>query len=134
MSVQNGTAILMSVEGNIIKGTTSHDLSLTADMIETTTKDSGGDKEYIAGERDGTVTVEGRYDDAASPVGYSELFAYYKAGTQLTCVYGLQAVGKKAYTFEAQISSLNNSAPENEAATFSVDLQITGGVTEVTLT
>lgn len=132
MSVQNGTNVLITIGGTTVNGTVSHSMDLPVDMIETTTKDSGGSKTYIAGEEDGTVTVECKYDDAAT-YGYSQAFAARNAKTSVTVIYGLQTTGKKAYQFDALISNVPHDAPQNDSATWTMELQKTGSVTEVTI-
>jgi predicted secreted protein len=133
MAVTNGTSVLLEVGGVTINGTTSHDMSIITDMIDITTKDSSGSKEYIAGEDDGTISVEGKYDPAAT-YGFSQLFAAQLAKASATLTFGLQASSSKAYRMAGLIMSLTLSGPQNEAGTWTVELQKTGGVAEVTIT
>ena len=90
MAVTNGTSVLLEVGGVTVNGTTSHDMSIITDMIDVTTKDSNGSKEYIAGEDDGTISVEGKYDPAAT-YGFSQLFAAQLAKASAPLTFGLQA-------------------------------------------
>ena len=133
MAVQNGTDILLQVGGVLVNATTNHDLNLSVDMIDVTTKDSNGSKEYIAGEDDATVTIEGLYDPAAT-YSWEELFAAITGKASATLTYGLQSSGDKAYRFAGFVMNLQLSGSKNEAGTFTAEFQKTGSISEVTLT
>lgn len=133
MAVTNGTSILLSVGTTTINATTSHDLSIITDMIDVTTKDSNGSKQYIAGEDDATISIEGKYDPAAT-YAYSQLFAAQLAKSISTLTYGLQASSSKAYRMGGLLMSLTLSGPQNEAGTWSAEFQKSGPVAEVTIT
>ena len=74
----------------------SANFDLSVDMIETTEKDSGGFKEYIAGEKGGTFQFEGVLE----------------------------------YESSVLISGVSGSAPNNDVATFSCTMQMTGTITK----
>lgn len=133
MAVQNGTSILLQVGGTLVNATTNHDLNFDVDMIDVTTKDSNGSKEYIAGEDDATLTVEGNYDPAAT-YGWSELFAAATGKASATLTYGLQGSGDSAYRFAGFLMNLTLSGPKNEAGTWSAEFQKSGPIAEVTIT
>ena len=129
----DGTNILMSIGGSTVNGTTSQSLETTIDMIETTTKDSEGHKTYKAGEDGGTATVEGKID-ADATYSITDLRAAAAAKAEIQCVYGegVATTGKRILTFNALINSLSETAPENDNATWSLGLQITGAIVEST--
>lgn len=133
MAVQNGTDVLLQVGGTLINATTNHELNLSVDMIDVTTKDSNGSKEYIAGEDDATITVEGNYDPAAT-YGWSELFTAITGKAAATLTFGLQESGDSAYRLSGLLMNLTLSGPKNEAGTWSAEFQKSGAITEVTLT
>jgi len=133
MAVQNGTDVLLKIGGTLINATTNHEINLSVDMIDVTTKDSNGSKEYIAGEDDGTITVEGNYDPAAT-YGWSELFAALTGKASAALIFGLQDVSDTAYSLNGLLMNLTLSGPKNEAGTWSAEFQKTGAVTEITIT
>ena len=133
MAVQNGTDVLLEVGGVIVNATTNHDLNLSVDMIDVTTKDSSGSKEYIAGEDDATITIEGLYDPAAT-YSWSNLFAAITGKASATLTFGLQGSGDTAYRFAGFVMNLTLSGAKNEAGTFTAEFQKTGGIAEVTIT
>jgi len=134
MAVKVGKYLVISVEGNIYTALRSSSLELAADMIDITTADStGGWKEYLTGELGGTISVEGLYDHSATD-NVSTAFADMVAGTSLTWKYGTTTTGEKYLTGEAIISNVTYGGDKNDAATYSITLQITGAVTEGTNT
>lgn len=127
-----GKYLVVTVGANIYTALRSSSLDLAADMIDVTTADSTGAwKEYITGELGGTINVEGLYDHAATD-NVGAAFDDLKNGTALTFKYGSVEGGEKYLTGSAIISTLNFGGDKNDAATYSLTLQITGPVTEAT--
>lgn len=133
MAVKNGTDVLLQVGGTVVNATTTSSLDLSVDMIDVTTKDSSGSKEYIAGEDDATIQLEGFYDPAAT-YNFSQLFTAITGKASATLTFGLQESGDKAYRLSGFVSNLTLGGPKNEASTFTATFQKTGGISEVTLT
>lgn len=133
MAVENGTDVLLQVGGTVVNATTNHDLNISVDMIDVTTKDSNGSKEYIAGEDDATITLEGLYDPAAT-YSWSNLFAAITGKASATLTFGLQDSGDKAYRFAGFVQNLTLSGPKNEAGSWTAEVQKTGSIAEVTIT
>lgn len=108
-------------------------VDLSIDMIETTEKDSGGFKEYIAGEKGGTFQFEGvlEYDTSVSTQGLSfdDLVTDALAGTSFVMRWSSQSSGDEYLQASCLISSVSASAPNNDVATFSCTLQMTGTIT-----
>lgn len=133
MAAIKGDNILVTWSGSVITAQMSADFSLSRDMIEVTNKDSAGIKSYIAGDRGGTLSLEGIYDQTAANEPFSNLFADWEADAAVTFQFGETATGKKYYTGSGLISALSVSAPQNDKATFSMEIQITGAITEATV-
>jgi len=128
----NGTALLVSVDGTALScETDSSSMSLTRDLIETTCKDATGSaKTYIAGEKGGTIDVSAAYVVNAT-AGFSEMFAIWDAGTEVAWTWGSTVAGEKSYSGVGLIGDLSNEAPQNDRATYSFTLTISGVITEV---
>jgi TP901-1 family phage major tail protein len=133
MAVANGTALLVTIGGTAVSCQTDDTaLNLTRDMIETTCKDATGSaKTYIPGEKDATIDVNAAYivDDAD---GFTSVFSNFDNGTEITWVWGSTAAGEKSYTGSGYVSDLSASGPQNDRATFSFTIQVTGEVSEQT--
>ena len=135
----NGTliAIYKDVSGTLTKiaNATSSDFDLTKDMIDVTNKDSGGYKEYLAGEADWTLTCEGIFEEDAGGTGISwkDVVTDLLAGTSVTVVMTSNVSGDLKLSGSAFFSNLTLSAPNNDAATFSASIQGTGALTVGTI-
>lgn len=129
MSVQNGDVLILQVEGTQVGGLLSNSFNAAADMLDATTKDSSGAKEYIPGEYGWGMSFESLYDPAASE-GFSEALGYIKAGTQLTCYWGSTTATEAYWAGEGYMSSVDLSGPKNEVASYSGEIQGSGGITE----
>ena len=139
--ITNGTliAIYKDVSGTLTKiaNATSNDFSITKDMIETTNKDSGGAKEYIAGEYGYTMSVEGMFEEDASVgtgISWKEIITDLLAGTSVTIVMTSNVSGDLKLSGSAFFNELNLTAPQNDVATFTASIQGTGALTVGTIT
>lgn len=134
MAVKNGTSILLKLATQVVDGTTSQTIDLSADMIDVTTKDSTGkSKEYIVGENGGTISVEGKWAESTSNYTVEELFDAWKAGTSLAFIVGETAVGSYTLSGNGYLSAFSWTAPRNGESTWSATLQITGAITRGTV-
>ena len=135
MAKLDGYDILVQTGGVAVVGQQGTSLDFVSDMIDITTKDSNKFKEYLAGEKGGTITIDGLYDVDTGNNNTEDVFASLLAGTEVTWKWGKYATpGDKYFTGSAIISSLNMSGPKNEAATYSMTLQVTGEFEIVTVT
>lgn len=116
-----------------IANATSHSFDVSKDMIDVTSKDSAGAKEFIAGEYGYTLNVEAIFEDnasvGASQQSFKDLAADLLAGTLLTIVISTNVSGDDKYTGTAFFSSLALSAPNNDKATWTGTLQGSGTLT-----
>jgi TP901-1 family phage major tail protein len=133
MSKINATSIGIYIGGTLIGASTSGELSLSGNMIDVTSKDSGGDSEFLPGLRSGTMSVEGLVTDDDADYNQSDLFAAHIAGTELAIKYGVNTTGKKRFSAAGFITSLSQSAGMEDVATFSAEFQLTGAITEETI-
>lgn len=133
----NGTliSIYKDVSGTLkkIANATSHSFDISKDMIDVTSKDSAGAKEFIAGEYGWTMNVEAIFEDdasvGASQQSFKDLATDLLAGTILTVVITTNVTGDEKYTGSAYFMSLALSAPNNDKATWTGQLQGTGALT-----
>ena len=132
MAKMDGRLVALIIGSATLMGRTTGSLDMSADMLDTTTADSAGAKEYIGGEYGGTVQVGALYDPEAIE-GFSESFGYLKAGTILTIKWGPTTPGSTYYTSSALISSVNLTGDKNSIASYTVNLQLTGAITESTV-
>ena len=129
----NGTKVLLYSNGNAIAYSNSASIAFSMDTIETSTKDSNDWSEFLAGRRSSTFSVDGLVAlDSSYNVSY--LFGLINAQTTVTLRFSTEVTGDKYYQASAVVTSLDISAANNEAVSFSASFQGTGPVSEVTLT
>ena len=102
--------------------------------IETaeTTTFGGQDKTYITGLSDATVSLSGMFD-ATADAAINTLITNLKSGSIASASFRFgpagSAAGKPKFEGDALITSYELSSPVGDVVTFSLELQVTGGVT-----
>lgn len=132
MAKLDGRKIALVIGSATLVGRTTGSINLAADMLDATTADSAGKKEYLSGESGGTISVGGLYDPAAVE-GVSEAIGYLMAGTSLTVKFGETAAGGTYWTSSALISSVAVTGDKNSLASYTLALQLSGAITEATV-
>lgn len=141
MAIESGSLIFLRIDDastlKTLVGEISSELSLTADMIETTTKDSvdaSGNpvKTYIAGESGFTFSVEGLHDPSGD-WSVSQIVTALKAGTSHTFQFGGTELGDKYFSGTGLFSGVTFSPSKNEAPSVSSEIQGTGELVEGTV-
>lgn len=136
MSKINGTKVKILVSGVAINNLTNVTLSIGADMIDVTTKDSAGWAEFLAGKKNATMSGEGIVDFSASSIPPSTIFSsYLSSGTSAAVIFsdGTPSTGK-SYTATAFFDKLEYKAGTEDNFTFSFSLKITGVPTQTAST
>jgi predicted secreted protein len=136
MAKSDGSLIVLELGTDKIIGLTNNTLDFTADEIETTSKDSTGKwKEFIQGEKGGTISFEARYDDQedTGEVNFNKLFEAFEDGTVISIMFGTGVTGDRVVNASAFLTALSWTAPQNDASGVTGSLRITGVPTIVTL-
>ena len=133
MAKFNGTTLLVYVDNVAIGLCTSHSLNVNADMIDATTKSSGGWKDVLPGLKDWSIDFDGLIDWSETE-NFSQAFADLSGGTKVTLKFSTEVNGAKRYTGDAYISSLSASAPMEDVVTFSGTFTGTSTLSEETVT
>jgi len=129
MAKIDGKLMVLQIEGVTIVGRTTGSINFSADMLDATTADSAGWKEFVAGEKNATISVGGLYDPAAAE-GVEEAIAYLVAGTQLTWKYGQTAAGASYWTGEGLITTVSIQGDKNTLTSYTIEIQNTGTPTQ----
>ena len=133
MAVKSGTVILLKLNTSVVDATTSADINIAADKINTTTKDSTGTaKEHLRGETEISIDLAGKWSESGSHFSIEYLIDAALAGTVLPFVWGDTATGALTLSGNCTIGSFKASAPQNAEATWSATLESTGPVTRGT--
>ena len=113
---------------NTIAEVTSWSLDISSEMLDST---SLGDdwKEFIAGLRGATGSVEVKWDVVSDANGQAALQTAFLNGTAVTLDLYVNAT--KYYTGSAYISSLSVEDPVEDLVTATFEMQFSGAVTYV---
>ena len=103
------------------------DVTKTADVAETTNFGSSGNKEYIAGEDDGTFSLTGFFDATAD----ATIQPLLSGGTDFDLVVGIDGLdtGDRTQFGVANITNYGVSSPTGDVVATSIDAQADNGVT-----
>lgn len=132
-TVFNGTNLVLKAIADggtlaTIGHTTSCTLSLSVDLPDATSKDSGGYAENINGLRSFEISFDGLvdYTDAQNA---SEFIDHINSRDKLDFTFGTASVGDQLITGECRVSSIEVSAEMESAVTYSGTLVGTGAIT-----
>lgn len=141
MAIESGSTMLLRVDDTgtlkTLAAEISSEMNITADMIETTNKDtvdSNGNpvKTYIGGESGYTFSVEGLHDPSGDWNAYT-IVERLQSGTVLTFQHGGVDTGDDYLSGSGLFNSLTLSTPKNEAPTVSAEIQGTGELVKATV-
>jgi predicted secreted protein len=108
------------------------EISFSMETIDVTDKDSNGWKEVIDGLKSGSGSLSGLVNfGSANQV--DALSTAFIAGTLLTFKFKTATTGDTTYQWPGYITSLPLTFGNNEAATFSTDIEFTGPPTIATI-
>jgi len=125
----NGSLYKITNGGTSISNLSSNSVEFTTATRDVTTKDSGGDSEFLATLRGATFSYEAIVAlDAAE--GLEEIYDDFKLGTAVTIVFTTAVTGDVQWTQQAIHTSLNVSAPMEDNVTITGTILGTGAVTK----
>jgi predicted secreted protein len=124
----NGTNLKVYVAGNVVARATSCELSISSNLRDATTKDSGGDAERLPGLREWSLSTDALYSEDYSGAGVDEIFAAIKNGTKLAVKFSSNNVGDHEYAGDAYVTDMSLNAGTEENATYSASFQGTGAI------
>ena len=131
MAIFNGTELGVYIGTTLIAAATDCSLSLSAEVIDITTKDSAGFRELLPGLRSGSMSVSGLVDYVdASNQDYTDLFTAFENRTLLTLKFSKAtlATGEISIAAGAYLTSLEQSGGTEDTATYSATFELTGAI------
>jgi predicted secreted protein len=141
MAVFNATDAKLYKAGTpdqLITKTRTASFNMTAATIDVTTKDSNGWREILLGLRQASGSVEGLIDyaEGGTDLNVDQLTAAFMAREKLSLKFKLASatVGSEIISFDCFLTSLPRTFNMEEAASFSVDFEVTGVPTFTTVT
>lgn len=139
MAIFNGTDLVLKVQA--VNGaadefklmhSTSCSLSVNADTIDVSTKDSQGFRDLIGGQKSFSLSADGLMDFAStlSTTDTDELFTNMMNRTSVTFTFALDVQAGYKYTGSGFITSLEISGGMEDAPTYSVSIEGTGEISQ----
>lgn len=131
MAIYNGDQIFVESGGYVFAGQISSSVNISANMIDTTNKDSSGWVQNIAGLKSWSIDFEGLADLADSDA-FDRPYDQLVAGTAVTVWIG-EADGTAGVRYQGSglLSSVDMSAPQDDALGYSGTITGTGTLTRV---
>jgi len=128
---RNATDIRISIDGNTIARATSGSISMTTNMLDSTNKDSGGDREVLPAVRSFSLSSEAILDFSAT-FGLEGMFDAWKNGTKLSIKWYDTKVGGLEFSGSGYISDCSADAPSEDLATISATIEGTAALSKAT--
>jgi len=135
MAVVNGTVYVYSTDGNVIGASTNASISLSVDLPDATTKDSGGWAEHIQGLRSWEGSFEGLYDPSETYT-IKEIFDLINSRTDWAVVFQHTSAtaGTLSFTGTASFSSLELTSEMEASMGWTTSFTGNGALAAVELT
>lgn len=134
MSVLNGSDILLYDADSNFPLMCQKNLSVTLNdaMIDATCKQSGGYMVSLPGLREFAFTADAlvNFDEGASDLGITTLFAAYDAKTPINILIANPTLATAYYTGLAYIESIEVNAPMEDVVSYTVSFTGTYSITE----
>jgi TP901-1 family phage major tail protein len=133
MAIFNGTDLGVYSDQVLIAAATDVTLTLNAETIDITTKDSSAFRELLPGLRSGSISVSGLIDYVdASNRDFIDLYTAWETRAVLALKFSRSslATGEASFSANAFITSLEQSGGTEDTATYSATFELTGTIDE----
>jgi predicted secreted protein len=125
MAAQNGTAVNLYVGSTLVAMGKSNSFNLSRALIDVSNKTSNGWKESIYGQGSGSFDFEGIFAESGTWT-YADAYSALINKTALTVKMASTISGDNYYSASCLITSLKNTAPMEDAQTWSATFEMTG--------
>lgn len=133
MAIFNGTDLGVYIDQVLIAAATDVSLTLNAETIDITTKDSAAFRELLPGVRSGSISVSGLIDyvDAGNRDTLN-LYDAWENRSVLALKFSKATLGTGEASFAANafITSLEQSGGTEDTASYSATFELTGTIDE----
>lgn len=142
MATFNGTKLGVYISTNdgtsyqLVAASTECSMSITAEVIDISTKDSAAWRQLLPGMRSASLSVSGLIDYTSTDATKKylpDLFDLMDNRQLVKLRFSNEVVADKRYNCDGYITSLEQSAGTEDTATYSATFEITGAITEQTI-
>ena len=123
-----GLEVLIYVGGKAVGGQRGASLSMSADELDITDKNTVGYKKFLVGLKEWSISCDGLV--VAGEAGYDALFNAFIAGTTVQIQFKKED-GSFGYEGEMVIASMDFDAQYDDALTYSCELKGAGDLTKI---
>jgi hypothetical protein len=132
---KNGTDIGIYIGSDLVMAGQSLSWSNSRNAIETSNKDEGTNSTFIKGRKSGTLSASGLYIDATvTGYSYDDIYDEYASDSSTLPTFKWQettpTTGHKYYSASGIITSLEADYPDDDATTYSMEVQLSGAITQ----
>ena len=125
-----GLDILIYIDGTEVGGQRGASLSMSADELDVTDKNTTGYKKYLVGLKEWTISCDGLVVNGET--GYEALFNAFINGDIVKVQFKHKTNKSFGYEGDMVISSMDFDAQYEDALTYSCELKGAGDLTKVT--
>ena len=140
MAIANGTFLKIKIGSAVLVGETSHSFSSDANMIATSNKETGRDSTFIPSRTTRTIDFSSMYDPSEDTnYNFHDVIAAQDAGTSISWelvnvdANGDAVTGSYKFSGSGYFASASLEAGDDDVATFSGSIQVSGAVTTATV-
>lgn len=139
MAVFNGTSVGIYVQDTLVGASTGCSLDMSMDVIDVTSKDSGGKREILPGTSSWTMSGDFMDSVAGSNYEFADFQGLVDARTLVAVRIDNPSLSGGAgaadyYTGQGYITSVNLTSPMEDVATGSFTIEGTGTLTKASHT
>lgn len=141
MAIFNGTDLVLQVSSSSggteykLLHATSCSISINADTIDVSSKDSNGYRDLIGGQKSFSLSADGLMDftSTGTTTDPDEIFTQLDNRTSVTFTFALATPAGYKYTGSGFITSLEVSGGVEDAPTYSCSIEGTGQITQTAI-
>ena len=133
MAVFNGDLMIIKVGSVQVAELTNCELSMSTNMFEITSKESGGKKEILAGNSEWSATADFNIDFQSSNWDMADVVAAWNSKTELSLTITNGVTGDKSFAGSAYIDNVTYTGPQGDTASGTVSFAGTGALTITTI-
>lgn len=131
--VFNGDLMIIKVGSVQVAELTNCELSMSTNMFEITSKESGGKKEILAGNSEWSATADFNIDFQSSNWDMADVVAAWNSKTELSLTITNGVTGDKSFAGSAYIDNVTYTGPQGDKASGTVSFAGTGALTISTI-
>lgn len=134
MAKRKGQDLFLKLATSVVDCMTNVDINIIREILDATTHDSSENaREKLSGEKDGNITVEGKWEEGTSNYSIEDLIDAIDAGTAVAFIAGGVTAGDMTLSGSCLLSNLRLGGGRGNIANWTCNMEITGPITRGTV-